>query len=112
MNHVEKARKLRPLMVKAAQSLDDKDASEALELYGICMTAGDTTAVTFEATNFDILPDDVGVFTVKTRNGQTDVKAVHITELQNVMNDILLPFMGVTAVTFTKLERDSDAKHG
>lgn len=38
--------------------------------YGICMTAGDTTAVTFEATNFDILPDDVGVFTVKTRNGQ------------------------------------------
>lgn len=80
--------------------------------YGICMTAGDTTAVTFEATNSDILPDDVGVFTVKTRNGQTDVKAVHITELQNVMNDILLPFMGVTAVTFTKLERDSDAKHG
>ena len=43
--------------------------------------------------------------------GQTDVKAIHITELQSVMNDILLPFMGVTAVTFTKLERDSDAKH-
>lgn len=34
MNHVENARKLRPLMVKAAQSLDDKDASEAVELYG------------------------------------------------------------------------------
>lgn len=34
MNHVENARKLRPLMVKAAQSLDDKDASEALELFG------------------------------------------------------------------------------
>ena len=43
--------------------------------------------------------------------GQTDVKAVHITELQNVMNDILLPFMGVSTVSFTKLERDSDAKH-
>lgn len=34
MNHIEHARKLRPLMVKAAQSLDDKDASEALELFG------------------------------------------------------------------------------
>lgn len=33
MNHIEQARKLRPLMVKAAQSLDDKDASEAVELY-------------------------------------------------------------------------------
>ena len=43
--------------------------------------------------------------------GQTDVKAVHITELQSVMNDILLPFMGVSTVSFTKLERDSDAKH-
>lgn len=43
--------------------------------------------------------------------GQTDVKAVHITELQNAMNDILLPFMGVSTVSFTKLERDSDAKH-
>ena len=43
--------------------------------------------------------------------GQTDVKAIHITELQSVMNDILLPFMGMNAVTFTKLERDSDAKH-
>ena len=43
--------------------------------------------------------------------GQTDVKAVHITELQSVMNDILLPFMGVNAATFTKLEKDSDAKH-
>lgn len=43
--------------------------------------------------------------------GQTDVKAVHITELQNIMNDILLPFMGVSTVLFTKLERDSDAKH-
>lgn len=43
--------------------------------------------------------------------GQTDVKAVHITELQNVMNDILLPFMGVSTESFTKLERDSDAKH-
>ena len=43
--------------------------------------------------------------------GQTDVKAIHITELQNVMNDILLPFMGVNTVAFTELERDSDAKH-
>ena len=43
--------------------------------------------------------------------GQTDVKAIHITELQSVMNDILLPFMGITAVAFTKLERDSNAKH-
>ena len=34
MNPIENARKLRPLMVKAAQSLDDKDASEAVELYG------------------------------------------------------------------------------
>lgn len=43
--------------------------------------------------------------------GQTDVKAVHITELQSIMNDILLPFMGVNTVAFTELERDSDAKH-
>ena len=43
--------------------------------------------------------------------GHTDVKAVHITELQNVLNDILLPFMGVSRVAFTELERDSDAKH-
>lgn len=43
--------------------------------------------------------------------GKTDVKAVHITELQSIMNDILLPFMGMNVVTFTKLERDSDAKH-
>ena len=43
--------------------------------------------------------------------GQTDVKAIHITELQSVMNDILLPFMGVNTVAFTELERDSDAKH-
>lgn len=34
MNPIENARKLRPLMVKAAQSLDDKDASEAVELFG------------------------------------------------------------------------------
>lgn len=33
MNYIEYARKLRPLMVKAAQSLDDKDASEAAVLY-------------------------------------------------------------------------------
>lgn len=33
MNYIEQARKLRPLMVKAAQSLDDKDASEAVALY-------------------------------------------------------------------------------
>ena len=33
MNPIENARKLRPLMVKAAQSLDDKDASEAVDLY-------------------------------------------------------------------------------
>ena len=31
--------------------------------------------------------------------------------MQNALNDILLPFMGVSTVTFTKLERDSDAKH-
>ena len=43
--------------------------------------------------------------------GQTDVKAIHITELQNVLNDILLPFMGTSKATFTELERDSDAKH-
>lgn len=43
--------------------------------------------------------------------GQTDVKAVHITELQSVLNDILLPFMGVSKVPFTELERDSDAKY-
>lgn len=43
--------------------------------------------------------------------GQTDVKAVHITELQSVMNDILLPFMGISKVAFTELKRDSDAKH-
>lgn len=43
--------------------------------------------------------------------GQTDVKAIHITELQNVLNDILLPFMGVNKVAFTELEKDSDAKH-
>lgn len=30
---IELARKLRPLVVKAAQNLDDKDASEAPELY-------------------------------------------------------------------------------
>lgn len=34
MNPIENARKLRPLMVKATQSLDDKDASEAVELFG------------------------------------------------------------------------------
>lgn len=33
MNHIEHARKLRPLVVKAAQSLDDKDASEAVALF-------------------------------------------------------------------------------
>ena len=38
--------------------------------FSIRMTAGDTVAVTFEATGFEILPDDVAVFTVKTRNGQ------------------------------------------
>ena len=43
--------------------------------------------------------------------GQTDVKAIHITELQSVLNEILLPFMGVGKVTFTELERDSDAKY-
>lgn len=43
--------------------------------------------------------------------GQTDVKAIHITELQSAMNDILLPFMGVNTVAFTELERDSDAKY-
>lgn len=33
MNLIEKARALRPLMVKAAQNLDDKDASEGVELF-------------------------------------------------------------------------------
>ena len=33
MTHIEQARKLRPLVVKAAQSLDDKDASEAVALF-------------------------------------------------------------------------------
>lgn len=33
MNHIEEARKLRPLMIKAAQNLDDKDASEAVVLF-------------------------------------------------------------------------------
>lgn len=46
MNHIEQARKLRPLVVKAAQSLDDKDASEAVALFdgmrydGSLITAG------------------------------------------------------------------------
>lgn len=46
MSYIEQARKLRPLMVKAAQSLDDKDASEAVALYdgmkydGSLITAG------------------------------------------------------------------------
>lgn len=43
--------------------------------------------------------------------GQTDVKAVHITELQSALNNILLPFMDTEKVTFTELDRDSDAKH-
>lgn len=34
MNYIEHARKLRPLMIKAAQSLDDKDASEAVAMFG------------------------------------------------------------------------------
>lgn len=33
MSYIEQARKLRPLVVKAAQSLDDKDASEAVALF-------------------------------------------------------------------------------
>lgn len=33
MNPQEKARRLRPLIMKAAASLDDKDASNAVELY-------------------------------------------------------------------------------
>lgn len=33
MTYIEQARKLRPLLVKAAQSLDDKDASEAVALF-------------------------------------------------------------------------------
>lgn len=46
MNYIEEARKLRPYVVKAAQSLDDKDASEAVALYdgmrydGRLITAG------------------------------------------------------------------------
>lgn len=34
MNHIEHARKLRPIIVQAAQSLDDKTASEAPEMFG------------------------------------------------------------------------------
>lgn len=37
--------------------------------YDIRMTAGDTAAVTFTAADFDVLPGDVAVFTVKTRMG-------------------------------------------
>ena len=33
MNYIDRAMKLRQMMVKAAQSLDDKDASEAVELF-------------------------------------------------------------------------------
>lgn len=33
MNHIANARKLRPFLVKAAQSLDDKDASKAVALF-------------------------------------------------------------------------------
>lgn len=43
--------------------------------------------------------------------GHTDVKAIHITELQNVLNEILLPFMGVNKAAFTELDKDSDAKY-
>lgn len=38
--------------------------------FAIRMTAGDTVAVIFEAKDFEILPGDVAVFTVKTRHGQ------------------------------------------
>ena len=34
MKPQERARQLRPFVIKAAASLDDKDASEAVELYG------------------------------------------------------------------------------
>lgn len=43
--------------------------------------------------------------------GLTDVKAVHITELQEALNNILLPFMDEDTVTFTAIDKDSDAKH-
>lgn len=33
MTYIEQARKLRPIVVKAAQFLDDKDASEAIALF-------------------------------------------------------------------------------
>lgn len=33
MTYIEQARKLRPMVVKAAQSLDDKDASESVALF-------------------------------------------------------------------------------
>lgn len=36
----------------------------------IRMTAGDTGAITFEADDFEVLPGDLAVFTVKTRYGQ------------------------------------------
>lgn len=34
MNHMEQARRLRPMIVKAAQSLDDREASAAPEMFG------------------------------------------------------------------------------
>lgn len=43
--------------------------------------------------------------------GQTDVKAVHITELQYALNNILLPFMDAGKAAFTEIDRNSDAKH-
>lgn len=35
MNYIEQARKLRPLIEQAAQSLDDKTASTATQLFGV-----------------------------------------------------------------------------
>lgn len=43
--------------------------------------------------------------------GQTDVKAIHITELQEALNNILLPFMDENKIAFIAIDKDSDAKH-
>lgn len=43
--------------------------------------------------------------------GQTEVKAVHITELQNALNNILLPFAGLEKIAFSIIVKDSSAKH-
>ena len=43
--------------------------------------------------------------------GLTDIKAVHITELQEALNNILLPFMDENKIAFIAIDKNSDAKH-